>query len=255
MLSSQTKVAGSPCSFASVTSSDKVVSSLSEDERKSFSTCLFLTTCARKLDLSSITWCTSCWLFHKFSSAVGSEDYDEYMAAMASIFLACKIDDSPIKIRDVINVAYRTLHPDRPFLEINETYSQLVDSLIQFELFLCRILRFQLSYDNPHKYLLHYLRSLCDWLYPRQETQTFCKMAWALLHDCHYSKMCVTSRPDHLALTVCYIALEALQMKVPLEEHCEKSWWKVFVDDIQLSDITLLADQMLLLIENERFIK
>lgn len=51
----------------------------------------------------------------------------------------------------IVYCARRTLFPEEALLQIDQTYSKLVDTLVEFELFLCRMLKFQLSTDNPHK--------------------------------------------------------------------------------------------------------
>lgn len=77
------------------------------------------------------------------------------------------------------------------------------------------------------QYLLHYLKSLRDWLGLKSGEAQLCKMAWSLLNDCYHTKLCITSKADHLAVTVCYIAMESLAIKVPLEDRAEKTWWQV----------------------------
>ena len=46
---------------------------------------------------------------------------------------------------------YRTAHPDLPNLKIDSVYQQLVDTLVDFELFMCRVLKFQLTPRHPHQ--------------------------------------------------------------------------------------------------------
>lgn len=55
--------------------------------------------------------------------------------------------------------AFRTLHPNESLLQIDSTYTSLVDTLIDFELFICRVLKFQLTIDHPHK--VKYLTLRC----------------------------------------------------------------------------------------------
>ena len=74
------------------------------------------------------------------------------MIATASIYLSIKVEEEDhIKLRDIINVAFRTKHPDLNPLEINEQYWSLRNSVIQTELLLVRVLSFKLEFEHPHK--------------------------------------------------------------------------------------------------------
>ncbi|KAF6017501.1 FAM58A [Bugula neritina] len=260
MLTSHTKVAGGslpleqitlPVAASSATTSSHSKCTWSSEERQLFKTASFITTCARKLEVGSLVKSNACWLFYKFFSIVQLEHYDEYVVAMTCLFLASKIEETPVKIRDVINVAHRTLHPREPPLQIDQTYSSLVDTLINFELLICRMLNFKLTYDYPHKYLLHYLKSLTEWMPAQHETEPYQRVAWSILNDCFSTKICIRNRPDQLALAACYLALESCDIKVYMQEHAEKPWWKVFIEDIRLSDISQLVAQILEMYENE----
>jgi hypothetical protein len=81
------------------------------------------------------------------------------LIATASIYLGCKIEEEKIKLRDIINISYRTLHPDFEPLELDETYRLLRESVVQTELLIARKLAFKLEFEHPHKvnkYALHF---------------------------------------------------------------------------------------------------
>ena len=73
------------------------------------------------------------------------------LIAASSIYMAGKIEEKEVKIRDVINVTYRTLHPDKPLLEIGDVYLSLRYSVVQMELLIARVLSFKLEFEHPHK--------------------------------------------------------------------------------------------------------
>ena len=73
------------------------------------------------------------------------------------MYLASKIEEQEIRLRDIINVTYRTLHggggggPDLPMLEVDEKYWTLRTSVVQIELLVVRVLSFELDFQHPHK--------------------------------------------------------------------------------------------------------
>jgi len=61
----------------------------------------------------------------------------------------------------------------------------------------------------------------------QHETEPYQRVAWSILNDCFSTKICIRNRPDQLALAACYLALESCDIKVYMQEHAEKPWWKV----------------------------
>lgn len=82
------------------------------------------------------------------------------LIAASTLYLAGKIKDDPLKIRDIINVTHNTLHRGSSPLEIGEEYWNMRDGIVQAELLIMRILKFEVSIIHPHKYMLHYLKSM-----------------------------------------------------------------------------------------------
>ena len=62
-----------------------------------------------------------------------------------------------------MNVSYSTLHRGSQPLELGDQYWSMRDAIVQAELLIMRMLKFQVIPVHPHKYMLHYLRSLQAW--------------------------------------------------------------------------------------------
>lgn len=73
------------------------------------------------------------------------------MIASTSLYLAGKIKDNNLKIRDVMNVSYSTLYRGSPPLELGEQYWCMRDAIVQAELLIMRMLKFEVMPDHPHK--------------------------------------------------------------------------------------------------------
>lgn len=111
----------------------------------------FLLECAIKLNLKPLTSATGAVLLHRFYREVNTADYDIFLIASSSLYLAGKIKDDPIKIRDVINVAHNTLHKGSQPLELSDEYWAMRDGIVQAELLITRMLKFDLNVVHPHK--------------------------------------------------------------------------------------------------------
>jgi len=75
-----------------------------------------------------------------------------YTVATACLLLAGKVtSDEVIKNRDVINVSYAILHPDKPPLELTDLYYFIREGLLEMELLVGRLLRYRFSFEHPHQ--------------------------------------------------------------------------------------------------------
>ena len=81
---------------------------------KPFVVARFILECGRKLEAKVITISTAHKLFHKFNQSTQGSVYDPYLMSAACLYLAGKIEDSDhLRLRDIINVVYSTLHRKR----------------------------------------------------------------------------------------------------------------------------------------------
>ena len=73
------------------------------------------------------------------------------MVGSTALYLAGKAEETPCKLRDLINVSYTILNKDKPLIEIAKKYWDLRESIVKSELLFLRLLGFQVTVDNPHK--------------------------------------------------------------------------------------------------------
>lgn len=115
----------------------------------------FLVECSVKLAMKPLTAATASILFHRFFRQVAPGEYDEFLIASSSLYLAGKLKDDPVKIRDVINVAHNTLNRGASPLELGEEYWAMRDGITQAELLITRMLKFNLDVIHSHKVSIH----------------------------------------------------------------------------------------------------
>jgi CTD kinase subunit beta len=66
------------------------------------------------LHLPVRTFDTACIYFHKFRLSFRDAEYNYQDAALASLFVACKVEDTIKKSRDILAAAYNVKNPDKP---------------------------------------------------------------------------------------------------------------------------------------------
>lgn len=73
------------------------------------------------------------------------------LIAATTLYLAGKVKDDPLKIRDVINVTHNTLHRGSVPLELGDEYWNMRDAIVQAELLIMRMLKFEVTVIHPHR--------------------------------------------------------------------------------------------------------
>lgn len=157
------------------------------------------------------------------------------LIAASTLYLAGKVKDDPLKIRDIINVAHNTLHRGSSPLEIGDEYWNMRDAIVQAELLIMRILKFEVSIVHPHKFMLHYLRSMDGWLGKEQcNTIPIARTAASFLQDYHHDPSILEYPPQHVAVACISLALQCYGIRLPLiEDNDDEAWYSIFVKDLQ----------------------
>ncbi|UJR37092.1 hypothetical protein I4U23_029796 [Adineta vaga] len=226
------------------------LTSITDDEKKRYVIISYMFECAAKLRLSIVTTASAAVIYHKCSCHLEKSEFDQYTLAVTALSLASKYEEEPVKIRDLINVTYRTLHPNRPYLRISNEYHRLRNTLVDCELFLIRILGFHFQFNHPNKYLLHYLDTLSKWMMitpttPIKNNINLIDIAMSILQDTYYDFTLIKDfSPQHIAITIIYLLIKTYNLEIPgvtnEDEHI--NWMRVFsstmTNDILVNVIT-----------------
>lgn len=222
----------------------------------------FLVECSVKLHMKPLTSATASVLYYRFFRAASSDDYDAFLIASSCLYLAGKVKDDPVKIRDVINVSHATLNRDATPLELGEEYWTLRDSIVQAELLITRMLKFDLGVVHPHKvghptrywsercspafcmnthalslllvyqYLLHFMATLQEWF--GKDTWTsmpIARIAAGFLQDFHSHPAILDYKPAHVACGCLSLAFQTYGVQVPVTDEFDENlvWYNVSV--------------------------
>ncbi|XP_045592810.1 cyclin-Q-like [Procambarus clarkii] len=212
----------------------------------------FVIECGIKLKASVLTIATAATYYHKFYTVATLEDYDPYLIGSTCIYLASKVEDDDIKIRDIINVGISCVRRGEPPLSL-DPYFTMRDSLIQAELLLMRVLGFKMKVDLPHRYLLHYLLSLKDWLGEKTFNNVpIVHLTWTITQDIYHSSMVLKYSPQLLAAAILNIVLQVYGIVVPGDDEINNhSWFTVLHPDCTNTDVWDLTTKILAIYQEE----
>lgn len=159
-------------------------------------------------------------LFHRFYCKKSFARFNVKRVAASCVWLAAKLEESPRKIHEVLQVfnrmEQRRANAPLEFLEISSPrYEEMKTDLIRTERHLLKEMGFICHVEHPHKFIISYLKVLGA---PAELMQ----VAWNLANDSLRSTLCVRFRSEVVACGVVYAA--ARKFKVPLPER----WWEVF---------------------------
>ncbi|CAG6012619.1 unnamed protein product [Menidia menidia] len=143
--------------------------------------------------------------------------------------------------------SFNTLEPLRGSapLECDRDFWELRDSVVQCELVVLRQLNFHVSFEHPHKYLLHYLLSVKSLVNRHAWCRTpVAETSWALLRDCYHGAVCIRHSPQHIAVATLYLALNSYGVELPAGE---REWWQ----DVTKADIEAVISDLLRLYDLE----
>jgi len=207
---------------------------------------LFIFSCGIRLEFPPITTCTAIVLMQRFFCRTSFQSCDRLVICMTCLFLASKIEETPKKLRDIINVAYYLRFDEK--LPIGSKYWGLRDQLIEHEHLISRTLAFELTFDHPHKYLLNYLKAIEDQRSTHERPlQQLSQTAWNFLNDSYSTVLCLEYLHSihKIAVACLYLAATSLQVELP---SGTLHWWEAF--DASLTDIQKICQCILDLYEH-----
>lgn len=217
-----------------------------------FSGARFIIECGIKLKASVLTTAIAATYFHKFYTVATLKEYDPYLIGSTCIYLASKVEDDDIRVRDIINVGISCVRRGEPPLSL-DPYFSMHDSLIQAELLLMRVLGFRMKVDLPHKYLLLYIQSLKDWL--GNETfneQPIVHLAWTIIQDIYHSSMVIKYSPQLISAAILNAVLQVYGVVVPGDDELnDNSWFTVLHPDCTTQAVWDLTTQILIMYREE----
>jgi hypothetical protein len=185
------------------------------------------------LELPQVAVATAQTLFHRFYCAESFAQHNVEIMAIASIFLAAKLEECMRSMRSTLSVysciRYRRLLAESgktstepaPVLDMSTMYfHQLRQAVIRAERLILERLGFNTYVELPHKFLLNYLNVL-----QLAKNQELAQTAWNYMNDIMRTVACVQFKPEVLATAAIFRA--AFSLKISMHEE-PTPWWSLF---------------------------
>ncbi|KAL7811327.1 cyclin-like protein [Trichoderma gracile] len=136
-------------------------------------------TVRQHLNLPVRTFDTACTYFHKFRLNFRDAEYNYQDAALASLFVACKVEDTIKKSRDILAAAYNVKNPDKPAASDDKIFESPGKIIIGLERLILETIGFDFRTRYPQKLLVKVVRSILG----REAGESFFKIAYAMSID------------------------------------------------------------------------
>ena len=216
--------------------------------RKSIET---LIKCSVKLEANSETICNACQYLHRFGRDFDVNHYDTDLMAATALYLSAKVTEKHLRLRDIIQVFYQTIHNTEKATEMDlKLYMSLKESIIDCELLLLRLLKFKVDTHLPHKYLNIYLQTLIRWMGDDSTAAKLEASCWALLNDylCGDQRS-LNHKPNQIAISIIELSLRLLDYQIPYNDEALLPWNEVFDDRLSKQTIEEICDQIISLFD------
>ncbi|XP_062384028.1 cyclin-L1 [Sardina pilchardus] len=176
------------------------------------------------LRLPQVAMATAQVLFQRFFYSKSFIKHSFEIVAMSCINLASKIEESPRRVRDVINVFHhlkQNRDRKRSFasLVLDQNYINTKNQVIKAERRILKELGFCVHVKHPHKVIVMYLQVLeCE------KNQMLVQTAWNYMNDALRTNVFVRFEAETIACACIYLAARALQIPLPSKPH----WFLLF---------------------------
>ncbi|XP_073142003.1 uncharacterized protein [Henckelia pumila] len=187
-----------------------------------------------------------CFKVIKLANAIGICFNQRDAVANASMFLACKADDTPRWLRDIIVVAYKLMYrwdPSAPQrIRQKEVYDKQKNLILVGERLILATVAFDLNIQLPYKPLVAALNSM------EISQKEVAKVAWNFVNDWLRTTLCLQYKPHYIAAGSIFLAAKLQKIKLPSSNG--KAWWMQF--DVSPKQLQEVIQHMLQLLGQSR---
>jgi hypothetical protein len=205
--------------------------------------CELIQTAGLLLKLPQVAMATGQVLLQRFYYSKSMVKHEVEVLAMAAVFLAAKIEESPRRLRSVINVCHHikskmTQKPESPMDFFSNSYFNLKNGIIKAERRILKELGFCVHVKHPHKLIITYLQILdCE------KNKNLARMAWNYMNDSLQTDAFVRFPPEKIACACISLSAKKLQINLPMKP----AWYILFgcdaeeIDEISLAILRVYA--------------
>lgn len=186
--------------------------------------CNFIKQLVKELKLAAWTLETATIFTHRFFAERSIAKNDRFLVAASSVFLACKVDESPRALRDVAYVMHMTKNANKPAeLEKLRTnpdaeLQSLMDHILLAERALLYTLAFNLNVDHPYTHLAKDVMKLG--ITDKKNGKEFFQQTVNMLNDSLATTLCLQYEAATLAHAAMHevAKLSGFNLRIPDEQ-------------------------------------
>ncbi|EXC25053.1 hypothetical protein L484_021924 [Morus notabilis] len=208
--------------------------------------CSFLQEIGMKLKVPQLTIASAMMMCHQFYMRQSLAKNDWQTVSTACIFLACKVEETPCFLNDVVVVAYEMMNKwdpsaSRRIKQKNEVFNKQKEVILVGERLVLSTIAFDLNIQLPYKLLVTALKRLD--IFPN-----LAKVAWNFVNDWLRTTLCLQYKPHYIAAGSLFLAAKLQKVKLPKEKG--RVWWQEF--DISLKQLEEVIQEMHRLLGQDR---
>lgn len=201
----------------------------------------FIINAGSKMDLGYSTMATGVVYFHRFYMFHSFRQFPRYVTACCCLFLAGKVEETPKKCKDIINIA-RSLLSKEKFQTFGDDPKEEVMTL---ERILLQTIKFDLQVEHPYNYLVKYAKCLKG---DKNKLQKMLQMAWTFVNDSLCTTLSLQWEPEVIAVALMYLSGKLSKFEVV--DWCGRTpkhlrWWDMFVEDVTMDLLEDICHQVL----------
>ncbi|KIH86348.1 c-type cyclin [Sporothrix brasiliensis 5110] len=131
------------------------------------------------LQLPVKTFATACTYYHKFRLNFRDAEYNFQDAALSALFVACKVEDTIKKSKEVLCAAYNLKNPDKPTTPDDKIFERPSAIIVGLDRLILQTVGFDFRVRYPQKLLIKLLRQLI----PAEDARAFLGVAYPMSID------------------------------------------------------------------------
>lgn len=173
------------------------------------------------------------------------------ITALASLFLAAKVEDTPRNARDMIAIFASVMQSkfDEKVTLTNEQQEDIREQIIVTERRILKNLGFNLLSDYPHKIIVTNYHAMVNALdedknvWQHHINQEILQIAWNYCNDSLRSDVFLKLSKEAVACACIQMACEDIQMFFPTSTD-GKEWYSLFANDADVREAIRIIDRL-----------
>ncbi|ESN94347.1 hypothetical protein HELRODRAFT_68968 [Helobdella robusta] len=202
----------------------------------------FIIAACTKLGLNIVTCATGVVLFHRFYMFRSFTEFPKYITAVCCLYLAGKVEETPKKCKDLIEVT-KNLLTEAQFATFGEDPKEEITTLEQIVL---QTVKIDFVIEHPYTYLVKFAKLIKG---DKDRIQSLLQIAWTLNNDSLCTTLSLQWEPDVIAVSLMYLACRISKFEI-MDWHGKPlgfrgKWYNFFVEDVSLDLLEDICHQVL----------